>query len=66
MVIDIHKTIISNPISRNLLKPWASNADPNSLRSNYLINIQIQEIQSKHKSILIRIQVKYTKFTTHL
>ena len=33
MVIDIHKTIISNPIIRNLLKPWASNADPNSLRS---------------------------------
>ena len=33
MVIDIHKTIISNPISRNLLKPWASNANPNSLRS---------------------------------
>ena len=33
MVIDIHKTIISNPISRNLLKPWASNADANSLRS---------------------------------
>ena len=33
MVIDIHKTIISNPISRNLLKPWASNADSNSLRS---------------------------------
>ena len=33
MVIDIHKTIISNPVSRNLLKPWASNANPNSLRS---------------------------------
>ena len=33
MVIDIHKAVISNPISRNLLKPWASNADPNSLRS---------------------------------
>ena len=33
MVIDIHKVIISNPISKNLLKPWASNADPNSLRS---------------------------------
>ena len=33
MVIDIHKTIISNPLSRNLLKPWASNAAPNSLRS---------------------------------
>ena len=33
MVIDIHKVIISNPISKNLLKPWASNASPNSLRS---------------------------------
>ena len=33
MVIDIHKAIISNPISKNLLKPWASNASPNSLRS---------------------------------
>ena len=33
MAIDIHKTIISNPISRNLLKPSASNANPNSLRS---------------------------------
>ena len=33
MVIDIHKAIISNPISKNLLKPWASNANPNSLRS---------------------------------
>ena len=33
MVIDIHKAIISNPISKNLLKLWASNADPNSLRS---------------------------------
>ena len=33
MVIDIHKTIISNPISKNLLKSWASNAKPNSLRS---------------------------------
>ena len=33
MVIDIHKAVISNPISKNLLKPWASNAPPNSLRS---------------------------------
>ena len=33
MVIDIHKAVISNPISRNLLKPWASNVNPNSLRS---------------------------------
>ena len=32
MGIDIHKTIISNPISRNLLKPWGSFAKPNSLR----------------------------------
>ena len=33
MVIDIHKTIISNPVSRNLLKPWGSFAKPNSIRS---------------------------------
>ena len=32
MVIDIHKTIISNPVSRNLLKPWGSFSKPNSLR----------------------------------
>ena len=32
MVIDIHKTIISNLVSRNLLKPWGSFAKPNSLR----------------------------------
>ena len=33
MVIDIHKSITSNPVSRNLLKPWGSFAKPNSLRS---------------------------------
>ena len=33
MVIDIHKTIISNPLSRNLLKPWGSFAKEGSLRS---------------------------------
>ena len=33
MVIDIHKTIISNPISKNLLKPWGSFAKEGSLRS---------------------------------
>ena len=33
MVIDIHKAIISNPIGKNLLKPRASNANANSLRS---------------------------------
>ena len=32
MAIDIHKAIISNPISKNLLKPWGSNSSPNSLR----------------------------------
>ena len=32
MVIDIHKAVISNPISRNLLKPWGSFAKPNSLK----------------------------------
>ena len=33
MVIDVHKAIILNPISKNLLKPWGSFAKPNSLRS---------------------------------
>ena len=28
----MHKAIISNPISKNLLKPWASNSKPNSIR----------------------------------
>ena len=32
MVIDVHKAIISNPISKNLLKPRGSNSTPNSLR----------------------------------
>ena len=32
MVIDIHKMIIGNPISKNLMKPWGSNSKPNSLR----------------------------------
>ena len=32
MVIDIHKAVISNPISRNLLKPWGSFSKENSLR----------------------------------
>ena len=35
MVIDVHKAIISNPISKNLLKPWG-NANPNSLKSKLL------------------------------
>ena len=32
MTIDIHKVITDNPISKNLLKPWGSNSNPNSLR----------------------------------
>ena len=32
MTIDIHKMIIGNPISKNLMKPWGSNAEANSLR----------------------------------
>ena len=32
MTIDIHRAITSNPISKNLLKPWGSNSKPNSLR----------------------------------
>ena len=65
MVIDVHKTIISNPISRNLLKPWASNADPNSLRSK-LFNKYTDPGNPIEKQVFIRIQVKYTKYMTHL
>ena len=32
MIIDIHKVITGNPITKNLMKPWGSNAKPNSLR----------------------------------
>ena len=32
MAIDIHRAITGNPISNNLLKPWGSNSNPNSLR----------------------------------
>ena len=32
MTIDIHKMITGNPISKNLMKPWGSNAKHNSLR----------------------------------
>ena len=32
MTIDIHKMIIGNLISKNILKPWGSNFNPNSLR----------------------------------
>ena len=32
MVIDIHKAITGNPITKNVLRPWGNNANPNSLR----------------------------------
>ena len=32
MTIDIHKAITGNPVSKNQLKPWGSNSNPNSLR----------------------------------
>ena len=32
VTIDIHRAITSNPISKNLLKPWGCNSNPNSLR----------------------------------
>ena len=32
MTVDIHRAITGNPISKNLLKPWGSNSNPNSLR----------------------------------
>ena len=32
MTIDIHKMIIGNPISKNLMKPWGSNSKTNSIR----------------------------------
>ena len=35
MVVDIHKIITSNPVSKNLLKPWGSNSKPNSLRGKF-------------------------------
>ena len=57
----IDKVITGNPISKNLLKPWGSNSNPNSVRGK-LINTLVEEISSNDKLIFIRIQVKYTKF----
>ena len=44
MTIDIHKVITGNPIRKNLLKPWGSNSNPNSLRENCLIDILDREM----------------------
>ena len=62
MTIDIHKVITGNPITKNLMKPWGSNAKPNSLRGKIFNLIQDLEIQFNNKLILILIQVKYIKF----
>ena len=32
MTIDIHRAFTGNPIRKNLLKPWGSNSNPNSIR----------------------------------
>ena len=32
MTTDVHKVITGNPISKNLMIPWGSNSNPNSLR----------------------------------
>ena len=66
MVIDIHKTIISNPVSRNLLKPWGSFAKEGSLRSKLFNKYTDPGNPIGNKLIFIRIQVKYIKFMTHL
>ena len=64
MVIDVHKAIISNPISKNLLKPWGSNANPNSLKSKLFNKYTGPGNPVEKKLIFIHIQVKYTKSKT--
>ena len=32
MVIDIHKVITSNPITKGIMSPWGSNFKANSIR----------------------------------
>ena len=64
MVIDVHKAIISNPISKNLLKPWGSNSTPNSLRSKLFNKYTGPGNPVEKKLIFIRIRVKYTKSMT--
>ena len=66
MTIDIHKAIISNPISKNILRPWGSNSNPNSLRGNCLTNILDQVILFKKKLIFTHIRDRYIKFMIHL
>ena len=44
MVIDIHKVITGNPITKNLMKPWGS-----SKEKRILINIQVLEMTFQSK-----------------
>ena len=32
MVVDIHKIIASNPITKGIMSPWGSNSKANSIR----------------------------------
>ena len=32
MVVDIHKVITSNPITKGIMSPWGSNSKANSIR----------------------------------
>ena len=38
MTIDIHKVITKNPITKNLMQPWALNSKKGSLRSKMFGN----------------------------
>ena len=62
MTIDIHKAITSNPISKNLLKPWGSNSNPNSLRGKLFNRYTGPGNTVENKSLFTHIRVKYTKF----
>ena len=38
MTIDIHKVITGNPITKNIMMPWAVNAKKGSIRSKMFGN----------------------------
>ena len=62
MTIDIHKVITGNPISKNLMKPWGSNAKPNALRGKLFNRYTGPGNPVHNKLILILIPVEYIKF----
>ena len=60
MTIDIHKIITGNPITKNLMKPWGCNSNPNSLPgklfNRYTVEsslIGILDLETKFNSKLI-------------